>query len=316
MKSTKKQRSRPRQRARGDFRLHRAKLPRSAFAIAVGREKKPPDPIDKKTWSSITNLPDDVSLRTSDFHGTAVREAHELWGHWVALCLDLRSVIESSADDPIYEVSLTFGDELQASLYAVLTGFYRQAIAGLRSGLEGMMAGALFRAYPDPAEFKGWADGTGDKLWWSNMRKRLAKVAPYAQFEGSGQRLDHLMADGGWVNYLYQRLSAFSHGRPQHVDEFGRWMPTANVYLWGGSNGPIYEPEAFRLWTAYYTGVALTALFLVGLSEPRVVSIATPTEVAYRELLLRVAATESLKMIPVVGRVVRYLLAPESRVDK
>src|SRR5437879_5362341 len=96
-----------------DFRLRRSKLPLDAFAIAPDKEPDPTDPIDESTWSSITSLPDDVALRTTDFHGAALHQAHEFWGNWVSLVLDLQGLVESPKDDPLCVVSLAMGDELQ-----------------------------------------------------------------------------------------------------------------------------------------------------------------------------------------------------------
>jgi hypothetical protein len=60
-----------------DLRASRMKLPPEAFALAEGPERPPSDLIDEESWSGITGLPDDVSLRTSDHHGADIKRAYD-----------------------------------------------------------------------------------------------------------------------------------------------------------------------------------------------------------------------------------------------
>ena len=71
-----------------DFRCVRKKLPPEAFAYAEGPDLPPQDLIEEDIWNSIISLPDDVSLRTSDDHGTELKFMHGLWS----------SIIESVGD--------------------------------------------------------------------------------------------------------------------------------------------------------------------------------------------------------------------------
>jgi hypothetical protein len=195
----------------GDFRFQRYKLPPEAFLIGPEREPEPTDLIDQETWGSITTLPDDVSLRTSEHHGTLLKNAHELWGHWIAMELDIQSLTDNPRDDALSIACLNASDDFQASIYTVLTGFYRHSIAALRAALEAVIAGAYFRAHPDPVKIQQWADGHREgQLWVKEVRTKLKNRKPYSLFE----KCEHpLMAQGGWVEFLYGRLSAFSHGR-------------------------------------------------------------------------------------------------------
>lgn len=63
-----------------DFRSKRQKLPPEAFAIGPETEPEPSDLIDEETWTDLTHLPDDVSLRTSDHHGTLLKRAPVMLG--------------------------------------------------------------------------------------------------------------------------------------------------------------------------------------------------------------------------------------------
>lgn len=298
--------------AHDDFRLRRWKLPPEAFAIAPEKEPDPSDLIDKKTWSSIVTNPDDVSIRTTDHHGTTFRRVYDIWGYWVAFTLDLQSVVQNPRYDALALACLNVGDELQASTHIALTGFYRQAIAGLRSALEGTVVGAYFRAYPDGKKFAEWADGhRGGRLWWREVRKKLGKVSPYSLFEQPDDEFP-LLGEAGWVNFLYDRLSTFSHGRPFYTDEDGNQIPTTNVGLWDGSNGPIYERRSVRMWSVYYFDVALACLSIVGLAEPRVLHVRRPTELTYLDFVSRLAEWTEARP-GVVEQVIRYLTEQRSR---
>jgi hypothetical protein len=293
----------------GDFRSVRRKLPPEAFAIGPEQEPAPTDLIDTATWDGITDLPDDVSLRTTDHHGTTLRNAYELWSCWPGLTLDLQSLVPEPREDALCLASITVSDELQSSLHAALTGYYRQAIAGLRPAMEATMAGAYFRAFPNLSKFTKWADGhEGGELWMREMRRALVGVAPYARFEGSANDAAFL-GKSGWVNLLYQRLSTFSHGRPQYTDEDGNRVPTDNVGLWGGSNGPVYEPRSVRLWSAFYFDVGLISLLLTGLAEPRVLRVERPNDLPYYVLLERLLSWH-LGPPPIARKIVGYLATP------
>src|SRR5918996_3728101 len=103
-----------------DFRARRWKLPPEAFAIAPDREPDPTDLIDQHTWTELTWLADDVSLRTSEHHGSTLRAANELWGYWVSLTLDVQSLLADPREDALALGCLAVTDELQASSYAAL----------------------------------------------------------------------------------------------------------------------------------------------------------------------------------------------------
>lgn len=124
-----------------DFRIHRVKLPLEAFALAEGPERPPSDLVDEETWSGITHLPDDVSIRTSDHHGSDLKRAYDAWGDWVSLALALQYLDgpEPRSDAPTVIGSFTVTDELQSSLYSALCGFYRASIGDLRLALESVL---------------------------------------------------------------------------------------------------------------------------------------------------------------------------------
>jgi hypothetical protein len=290
---------------KADFRTRRFKLPKEAFAVAPEVDPVPSDQIAEHSWRSIVALPDDVSIRTTDFHGSTFQRADQVFGRWVSLLLDLQSLVPKPPDDALCLAAILLIDELQASTYACLTGFYRQAISGLRFGLEAIAAGVYFRARPDPARIAEWADGLKEgQLWMADIRGFLSRVQPYSRFESPGQGC--LLGADGWIAFLYKRLSAFSHGRPSLTDEDGNRIPTCNVELWGGSNGPVYETRSVRMWSVYFMGVALCCLLLVGLAEPAVVHLQKPTDLPYGDFVQHLVGWQ-VALHPVAPRIIEYL---------
>ncbi|HDM77923.1 MAG TPA: hypothetical protein ENG51_15885, partial [Deltaproteobacteria bacterium] len=227
---------------KGDFRSKRYKLPPEAFAIAPKEEPEPTDLVDHDTWRSLVWLADDVSLRTSEHHGTLLRRASQFLEHWCLLVIDLQSLVTNPQDDPLSLTCLNAHNDFQAFLHLILTGFYRQAIASLRIAMEAVLTGAYFRLFPDPNKFQFWADGYREgQIWMKTIRDKLKQHKRCRRFE---QGEHPLLGKNGWVDFLYSRLSAFNHGRPFYTDQQGHQLPTSNVELWGGSNGPVYEPRS------------------------------------------------------------------------
>ena len=75
---------------------------------------------------------------------------------------------------------------------------------------------------------------------------------------------------------------------PALLMEEGHQIPTSNVGLWGGSNGPVYEPRSVRLWSAFFFDIALLCLLLVGLAEDRILKLEKPEEIGFLEFVRRV----------------------------
>ena len=111
-----------------DFRAKRVVLTREDFAYAPKPAPPPSDVVSKATWKSIVTLPDDVAVRTSNYHGTTLGQLNDLWSAW----------IESfgSTPDSLSAAMLDAGDDFQSATYTALTGFYRLSIVALRSALE------------------------------------------------------------------------------------------------------------------------------------------------------------------------------------
>ena len=118
------------------------------------------------------------------------------------------------------------------------------------------------------------------------------------------------MGKDGWVESLYSHLSAFIHGRPFYADERDNRIPTSNIGLWRGSNGPVYEPEAVYLWARYFFDTALLCLMLVGLSEEKLLCLENPEDISFAEFLKRTLSWH-YNPHPVASEIGRFLINDE-----
>ncbi len=141
----------PRKLPEHDFRARRVVLTRLDFALAPKPEPPPSDRIDKASWSSIVTLPDDVAVRTSNHHGTTLRQLDDLWGAWI------ESIGENNA--LMASAMLDAADDFQAATYTALTGFYRLSVSALRSALELTTIGAWAQVCGKTKEYKKWQGG-------------------------------------------------------------------------------------------------------------------------------------------------------------
>ncbi len=215
-----------------DFRSRRTVLVRSDFGYAPKPAPRPSDIIDEETWDSILTLPDDVAVRTSNYHGTTIRQLHDLWGAWIE-CV-------GEKQDSMFSVMLESGDDFQAATYAAVTGFYRLSVAALRSALELTAIGAWAQVCGKHKEFRSWRSGklplsfgqACDGLFGSTpaLRAHLQTTVGDSLFD---QR--NPTDEGGFARRIYSDISGFSHSRPGHADSDMR-----------ESNGPIYVASAFK----------------------------------------------------------------------
>jgi hypothetical protein len=134
-----------------DFRARHRVLTRGDFAYAPKPERPASDAINKSTWDSIVTLPDDVAVRTSNHHGTALKQLDDLWGAWVESF--------GETQDCLFSAMLDAGDDFQSATYTALTGFYRLSVSALRSALELIATGTWTQVCGKDAEYRAWRAG-------------------------------------------------------------------------------------------------------------------------------------------------------------
>lgn len=221
-----------------DFRARRWILEQGDFAYAPAPRPPASDLIPEQTWKSIMGGASDVSIVTTDHFGSTATELHKLWGAWVQT---------TPLDAALWKgPMLDIADELQGATFAWIHGYYRLALAALRSALECAATAAALLA--NPAEIERWQKGELE-LRFSDISSRLLKRPEFTFLQDrlvtSGQ--GRFLGRNGWVGILYFELAKFSHSRP------GKHTAAA---LWDFSNGPIYNPSAARyvarIWRIVY----------------------------------------------------------------
>ncbi len=194
---------------------------------------------------------DDVAVRTTNYHGTTIRQLHELWGAWVECFGNKQNIM--------FPVLLDAGDDFQAATYNALTGFYRLSVAALRSALELTAIGAWAQVCGKQKEFRSWRSGKFP-LSFGQACDGLCGSTSVLQ--------DHLRAtvndtffdqktpndEGGFARRIFSALSEFSHSRPGYSDGDMR-----------KSNGPIYVGSLFKhvAWMQFETLGLCFALLLI-----------------------------------------------------
>lgn len=213
----------PKELPLADFRAVRSKLEPDDFALSDGEDDPAPsDLIEKDVWQGMIHLPADVSIRISDHHGTRLKLLYSLWGDWV------EAVGEPDKPDEIFNCMLDAADCFQCANFNLLHGFYRAALAELRTALELLTIGAYGQLNPTDAEYLAWKAGTGE-LTFGRCRRRLLGTLRKEQAKW-------LFEDGALLGATYQVLCNYAHSRPDASDGA----------LWQ-SNGPVYNDAAIGL---------------------------------------------------------------------
>jgi hypothetical protein len=248
-----------------DFRARRRVLVRSDFGIAEKRQPAPADLIDQNVWRSIVMLPDDVAIRTSNHHGSTLAQLDELNQAWL-----------SSTRMPPYRermspVMVDPHDEMQASIYNCLTGYYRFSAGGMRNVLELVSIGCWAEVRGKKKEFTEWRKGKRELGLGMACDGLIAGVAPLEShlkatvndtlFSQKGSAATGIAAQGGCVRRLFASLSDFAHSRPNYTDSKFR-----------ESNGPIYVKSAFNhvAWVHFETMAIAYVLVLIARPRMRV----------------------------------------------
>lgn len=241
-----------------DFRARRRILVKSDFGLAEGREEPPSDKVDKVTWHHVVILPDDVAVRTTNHHGTVIKQISDLSHEWIRHC--------DESDPIMFPVVLDAHDELDAALYNAIVGYYRVANAAMRSALELVTIGTWAKVCGKQNEFDEWQKG---KIELSLGVACDGLIGATRSLQDELERIgvdDTLFAqrtktsEGGWVRRAFSGVSDWAHSRPGYTDFAVR-----------DSNGPIYVRGAFEhsAWIQTETLGLLFVLLLIACPATR-----------------------------------------------
>lgn len=239
-----------------DFRAVRVILEPADFALGSDDPDPPPsDPISGKTWHGIMDLPDDVAIRTSDHNGKALGEVYWLWERWIEAA--------GETEDAIFVPMLDAFDDLQASFFDSLHGYYRTAFSALRNAIELMTIGTSGALTNSPL-YKEWRNGSTE-FKFGTACDLLSNEVSLVTFNESMRATGYQSLwdakrgelPGGYARRLYRDMCNFAHSRPGFTDGDLRC-----------SNGPIYVASVFRNW--YYAYLRTTSLcsILMFLARP------------------------------------------------
>jgi hypothetical protein len=225
-----------------DFRAVRKVLEPHEFASG-GDDVPPTDLIDSDVWDGIMHLPDDVAISISNHHGTRLRLLHTLWGDW------LEAIGPIDKPDELFNCMLDAADCFRCTTFDFLHGYYRSALANLRSALELVIVGLYGNCDPNNAEYLGWKDGTRE-LAFSRARKRMLDVF-------KGQPGSWLLDHDKFPAKTFRDLCRFTHSR----------LDASDFALWR-SNGPVYNNAAIKLVFDTSLQVYVICYLLVKLGRP------------------------------------------------
>jgi hypothetical protein len=249
-----------------DFRAIRIVLEPDDFAVSDDKPDKPTDLVEKETWHGIVDLPDDVSIQTSNHQGAVLKELYTLQSTWTTHAI-------GDDQDLLFEVLLYTIDELDAALFNALHGYYRQAIGCLRNMVELVLLGTHCQMAQDTAIFEQWHAGQYENSFGGTCTLLLQHTPVQALNAFLRSTVNDTIINrrsapqsGGWARRLYAELCEYSHSRPN----------ATNVGLWR-SNGPIYVPHAFMTTASLYAETLAFCYLLIKLAHP---SLLLPKEVA------------------------------------
>jgi hypothetical protein len=239
-----------------DFRAKRFMLEDSDFAESPGKYAGPTNLIQEDTWKSLTSLPDDVSIRTSDTYGSQLEQMWEYWGIWGRVVLAVQAFSRDPSQSPTAAASRDATDEFQSATYCALVGFYRVAFSCLRNVLEQMTIGTRLAIVTERKSFDDWRNGD-DRIgfrWAADtvMASPNVRALEHHLKKSTG---DSLFSQNpkGVGRRLFAQFSKYTHGAAGFTDADSR-----------ESNGPIFVPQAFLGWC-----VAALKTYAIALCELR-----------------------------------------------
>lgn len=240
-----------------DFRAQRSVLDPTDFALGEDEPDAPPtDIISEKAWSEIMSLPDDVVIRTTSHQGSRIQILHDLHTSWV------RSMPEKGI---LAESMLDVADDLDAALFNLMHGYYKQSISACRNALELTTLACACQLYGPVQKWDKWQQGKSNLNFQQSCREFAAHEA-LIELESAGQRgyglgVNLFPADDlpssrprAWTTNLYSRLCEFAHPRG------------TNGQLWE-SNGPIYSAKGMEAAYCHYLETYAMLILLIKLAK-------------------------------------------------
>ena len=165
-----------------------------------------------------------------------------LWGDWLKAMGD-------NHEEELFSAMLDASDCFQSSTFDSLHGYYRSALANLRSAFELVAIGTLGNLAPNDDVYLRWKKNEGD-LAFPSCRKRLGHAVkePVRTL---------LFKQNGWMEGLYRKLCGYAHSRPDSSDG----------QIWE-SNRPVYVTAAAKLVFKLQVSTYATCYVLTKVGRP------------------------------------------------
>jgi hypothetical protein len=249
-----------------DFRATRLILEANDFALGGDEEEPAPtDLIKPAVWTTLTSLPDDVAIRSTNHFGSMFEKGSSLTDGLASLTISVQEFCGGDKKRPMRDVLPVTLDELNSSVYCALTGYYRLAFSALRNVIEQTTFASTVELSGDISEFNAWQDG--DDLKFSDVAAAARKISRIAELETI--LMDSIKDDlfrqrngddtGGLARRLYRRMSKSVHGSPGYSDGDIR-----------NSNGPIFVEAALLNWWRGFLQAITYAIFLCRVTYPEI----------------------------------------------
>jgi hypothetical protein len=279
-----------------DFRARRSVLDPSDFALGGEQPDPPPaDLIAESVWHEIMILPDDVAIRTTSHQGSRIQQLHTLWSSWV------RAMPEHGI---LADAMLDVADDLNAAVFNLVHGYYRQAIAACRNALELAAFACECELYGTAHTWHDWQMGT-QTLRFHESCRRIGAHDKVRALESIGQHTygrevglfpvedERGASRKAWASSLYGRLGEFVHARG------------TNGQLWQ-SNGPVYSAKGLAASCFFFLETYAMLVLLAKLSREQ---FRVPDEAAFlceRETVERFLAEEFQGLCTYYGNTLLY----------
>jgi hypothetical protein len=186
------------------------------------------------------DLPDDVAIRTSNHYESRLRLLNDLWGDWI------KAVVDVHNQDELFRCMLDAFECFLSTTFDLLHGYYRLALANLRSAI---MIGTYGNIAPKSRKYLSWKSGASE-LTFTPARKALLELVGS---KPAGWLLEPDKIPAATFRYLCR----FAHSRPE----------TSDGDLWE-SNGPICSDKAVTLTFESSLQVYAICYLLVGIARP------------------------------------------------
>jgi len=235
------------------YRERRFYLADHVFAGVPAAGKPPDDLLGEEKWASLTDLPTDVLLRTTDYLGSMIDDMLTQAYAW------LRALpIDPAAVPFVFDAHLDTHDEFKAAPFIAAHGWYRQATAALRNALEVMTHAVRFAVRNDNAGYQAWRNGTADAPKFGNSSDLIGQNPAVAGIDATlGGAGIFGVNPPGVLRSLYSDVCRYAHSQPGYTD--------ADIWQ---SNGPVFIGRAFtQLWLDF-CDVLLVCYVLLKIAYP------------------------------------------------